>query len=80
MRRAAENTQLYQVINVDSSAHFAMKPRSDRLELYDAFELKRQEQAKNRLNERAPRTTSVERQQERSPRRDDNRFKPRRYK
>jgi 3',5'-cyclic AMP phosphodiesterase CpdA len=56
MRRAAENTQLYQVINVDNDT-LRYEARTVTGELYDAFELKKGRNGQNRLNERAPKTT-----------------------
>ncbi|MBC8103377.1 MAG: metallophosphoesterase family protein [Cytophagales bacterium] len=56
MQRAAEDTQLYQVISVEKDT-LRYEARTVTGELYDAFDLKKQKGGANRLTERAPKTT-----------------------
>lgn len=55
MERAAENTQLYQVISVDGDK-LTYRAMTVTGELYDAFELVKQKNKPNKLVERGPKT------------------------
>lgn len=55
MARAAEDTQLYQVISVDGDT-IRYEARTVTGELYDAFDLKKGRGGVNRLTERVPKT------------------------
>jgi len=55
MQRAAEDTQLYQIITVDGDA-VRYEARTVTGEIYDAFELRKQRGGVNRLIERGPKT------------------------
>jgi predicted phosphodiesterase len=54
MRRAAEDTQLYQVISIDGD-RLRFEARTATGMVYDAFDLRKQTDAPNRLIERVPR-------------------------
>lgn len=56
-RRAAENTQLYQTIEVDGDT-LRYEARTATSELYDAFDLIKQKDAPNLLVDRVPDTPS----------------------
>ena len=55
MQRAAENTQLYQLVTVDGGA-LRYEARTVTGEVYDAFELKKRRSRPNLLIERGPKT------------------------
>lgn len=55
MQRAAEDTQLYQIIHVDSK-RLRYEARTARGALYDAFELHKQRNGANRFVEKKPKT------------------------
>jgi uncharacterized tellurite resistance protein B-like protein len=53
MQRAAEDTQLFQVVHIDG-ATLKYEARTARGMLYDAFELEKQSGKPNRLTNRVP--------------------------
>jgi acid phosphatase type 7 len=55
MQRAAENTQLYQLVTVDGET-LRYEARTVTGEVYDAFELKKRRNRPNILIERGPKT------------------------